>query len=180
MLQNRLSRAANWRSISPQSQVSRKQRCQCCAVRPAAAEAAGGCTPQSVSGQLSVYAVSDLHTDYPANAAWVRQLPSFKQQAQHHTSCCIVAGDISDDLRVVRYVMQHTPAPCTSPSFLHCTAAACQRHHTLLPQTTRRDTFTALQSKFHLVAFTPGNHEAWVSSLAHSGLNLLTVRHIFL
>jgi hypothetical protein len=27
----------------------------------------------------------------------------------------------------------------------------------------RRDTFAALQSKFDLVAFVPGNHELWVS-----------------
>jgi hypothetical protein len=74
--------------------------------------------PQTIDGQLSVYAVSDLHCDYPANVAWVQGLPSYKQgqQKQHHDlghsttqqqqllhqSVCVVAGDISDDLRIVR------------------------------------------------------------------------------
>ena len=40
--------------------------------------------PDSINGVLSVYAVSDLHCDYPANQAWVRGLPSYTQQHQQH------------------------------------------------------------------------------------------------
>jgi hypothetical protein len=64
--------------------------------------------PASITGQLSVYAVSDLHCDYPANVAFVEGLPNHKQQqtagvrAHQQFSCCIVAGDVSDDLRIVR------------------------------------------------------------------------------
>lgn len=68
--------------------------------------------PASITGQLSVYAVSDLHCDYPANVAFVEGLPNHKQQqtagARSHQqiSCCIVAGDVSDDLRVVRCAVE--------------------------------------------------------------------------
>lgn len=106
------------------------RRNHCCftieAVRPGTQVAAGlpqdaatALLPAHISGQLAVYAVSDLHCDYPANVAWMHGLPSYKQQQhnpspptsttpaqqqqqQQHTSCCIVAGDVSDDLRILR------------------------------------------------------------------------------
>lgn len=68
----------------------------------------------SIRGQLSIYAVSDIHCDYPSNMAWVQDLPSYQASpaCQHDqpagsaeawsVSCCIVAGDISDDIRVLR------------------------------------------------------------------------------
>lgn len=79
----------------------------------------------TLHGGLCVYAVSDLHCDYPANVAWVEGLHSHKQQQQKQQpqavpgssgaaatadrqqqqlllSCLIVAGDVSDDLRILR------------------------------------------------------------------------------
>jgi len=72
--------------------------------------------PLCIHGTLDVYAVSDLHCDYPANLSWVHALPSYRQQPvcsedvdstsravlEQPISCCIVAGDISDDLRILR------------------------------------------------------------------------------
>lgn len=76
--------------------------------------------PLCIHGTLDVYAVSDLHCDYPANLSWVQALPSYRQQpvcskdgdstskavpqlsVEQSLSCCIVAGDTSDDLRILR------------------------------------------------------------------------------
>jgi hypothetical protein len=87
--------------------------------------------PQTIDGQISVYAVSDLHCDYSANVAWVQGLPSYKQGQQHqhdpgyvtalgqqqqlHQTVCIVAGDISDDLRIVRCAGSDAAALATHP-----------------------------------------------------------------
>lgn len=94
--------------------------------RTAACAASQGAAapPATISAQLSVYAVSDLHCDYSSNLQWVCSLPVRKQQSstthandqqqlqrpaandqqQLQVSCCIVPGDISDDLRIIRWV----------------------------------------------------------------------------
>lgn len=54
-----------------------------------------------MSSQFYVYALSDLHTDFPENKQWVEQLPNFGPN-----SLLIVAGDISDDLSVLQSTLQ--------------------------------------------------------------------------
>jgi hypothetical protein len=67
---------------------------------------------QVVTGQVSVYAISDLHTDHKENLAWVKQLrlpaddsktarSSSHPSSQQH-NVLIVAGDVSDDLALLR------------------------------------------------------------------------------
>jgi hypothetical protein len=48
--------------------------------------------PVQACGQLKVYAISDLHTDYPENLQWVKSLPASK----YKTSVLVLAGDVSD------------------------------------------------------------------------------------
>ncbi|GMH38657.1 hypothetical protein BSKO_06541 [Bryopsis sp. KO-2023] len=52
----------------------------------------------SSSFEFDVYATSDLHTDYPDNFEWVENLCGEKYQ----NDVLLVAGDISDDLRIIR------------------------------------------------------------------------------
>lgn len=79
-------------------------------------------SPQNIEGELLVYAISDVHTDYPENAAWVSSLPATFGPG----TVLIVAGDVSDDLRTVRLgfaypemysCMLFSPAPL--PCFVH-------------------------------------------------------------
>ena len=51
-----------------------------------------------LSLKMRVWAVSDLHCDYSDNMDWLKQLPSF------HNDAVIVAGDVSDNLKVLRSV----------------------------------------------------------------------------
>ena len=51
---------------------------------------------------LQLWAVSDLHTDYAANLAWVRSLPDRRGRGAALCSVLLVAGDVSDDLRLLR------------------------------------------------------------------------------
>lgn len=50
-----------------------------------------------------MYAISDLHTDYPVNMGWVESLSDDKYQ----NDLLIVAGDISDNLEIIRCVEAH-------------------------------------------------------------------------
>lgn len=67
---------------------------------------------------MSVYAISDLHTDHLANMEWVKDLPTRKggpcngatKGAQAEISVLLVAGDVSDDMGLLRYsarLLQH-------------------------------------------------------------------------
>lgn len=52
---------------------------------------------------MRVLAVSDIHTDYKANMAWVEGHCEGRQaQAQQNDDVLIVAGDVSDDLDTFR------------------------------------------------------------------------------
>lgn len=53
----------------------------------------------AVAGELMVYAISDLHVDYPQNAEWVQQLG---RGSPGHETVLIVAGDVSDDVALLR------------------------------------------------------------------------------
>lgn len=60
---------------------------------------------QEVRGELQVYAISDLHTDYADNLAWVQQLPAANGLPgvdPNVTSVLLVAGDLSDNLGTLR------------------------------------------------------------------------------
>lgn len=90
---------------------------------------------QVVTGQVSVYAISDLHTDHKENLAWVKQLrlpadESKTSRSSSHPSSqqhdvLIVAGDVSDDLALLRCAWQHV---FPSPLALHqpCEGAVCK------------------------------------------------------
>jgi hypothetical protein len=54
-----------------------------------------------------VYAISDLHTDHPANLRWLEGLapPPWRGPAAH-TNVLLVAGDISHDLGLIRRSLQ--------------------------------------------------------------------------
>ncbi|CAD7696768.1 unnamed protein product [Ostreobium quekettii] len=54
-----------------------------------------------VNGGMDVYAISDLHTDHEENLAWVKRLP----RGRHGNDVLIVAGDVSDDMRIFRETM---------------------------------------------------------------------------
>lgn len=129
---------------------------------------------QQAQGRLEVYAISDLHTDHPENLAWVESLEAPCTGA--HTAL-ILAGDVSDDLRLLRCaaVAMLTPLamPCSStvrcacvctylpivggmryaplPLYLACCMLLCRR------------TLQLLKDKYDTVLFVPGNHELWVS-----------------
>jgi hypothetical protein len=60
---------------------------------------------KQVQGELQVYAISDLHTDYSDNLAWVKQLPAVSEAPGAHpnvTSILLVAGDLSDNMDTLR------------------------------------------------------------------------------
>lgn len=46
---------------------------------------------------MRVFAISDLHVDHPGNAAWVDRLSHY----DHRDDVLILAGDVSDDLRLL-------------------------------------------------------------------------------
>ncbi len=58
----------------------------------AAAAPAAATAPAAAAGELRVYAVSDLHTDYAENLEWCRRLPA----ARYRDAVLLVAGDVSD------------------------------------------------------------------------------------
>jgi hypothetical protein len=64
-------------------------------------DAASASLPATYDGSLSVFAVSDLHTDYAQNLEWVRALPA-PPRGDGDATALIVAGDVSDDVRVLR------------------------------------------------------------------------------
>ena len=47
----------------------------------------------------TIYAISDLHTDFEENMRWVEKLSS----VYHPWSVLILAGDVSDDIQLLRY-----------------------------------------------------------------------------
>jgi hypothetical protein len=53
---------------------------------------------------LELYAISDLHTDYAANMEWVQQLDMSSRggSSSSSSSVLIVAGDVSDDIGLLR------------------------------------------------------------------------------
>jgi predicted phosphodiesterase len=51
-----------------------------------------------------VYVISDLHTDYKENLSWVER--HVEEDAKHSKDILIVAGDVSDDLNVLRRTLQ--------------------------------------------------------------------------
>ncbi|KAG1681526.1 hypothetical protein FOA52_014032 [Chlamydomonas sp. UWO 241] len=66
---------------------------------------------QPRQSQLEVYAISDLHTDYAANMAWVEALAAARACGSEGGHAClqsglIVAGDISHDLGILRRTLQ--------------------------------------------------------------------------
>ncbi|MFN3162416.1 MAG: metallophosphoesterase [Pseudohongiellaceae bacterium] len=88
---------------------------------------------------MRVFALSDLHADYPENLAWLRGLGagvSADQSSEHEAGdyCAdllILAGDVSDDLQVLEQVLR------------------------------------LLSERFAQVLFVPGNHDLWVRSGDH-------------
>ncbi|KAK9829451.1 hypothetical protein WJX72_005956 [[Myrmecia] bisecta] len=50
---------------------------------------------------VRIFAVSDIHTDYDINMQWVQRLSA----AQHRQDTLILAGDVSDDLRLLRQTL---------------------------------------------------------------------------
>eukprot|EP00879_Flechtneria_rotunda_P022187 GHRR01023410.1.p1 GENE.GHRR01023410.1~~GHRR01023410.1.p1 ORF type:complete len:339 (+),score=87.53 GHRR01023410.1:288-1304(+) len=72
-----------------------------------------------LSGSLSVYAVSDLHTDYKENLSWVQNLqPCHSCKDTSHTSVLIIAGDISDDIRLLRTTLEAFVSKFTAVAFV--------------------------------------------------------------
>eukprot|EP00884_Botryococcus_braunii_P013820 jgi/Botrbrau1/22439/Bobra.0091s0041.1 len=63
----------------------------------------------------SIYAVSDLHTDYDINMEWVSRL---KQREEYRDAVLILAGDVSDDLRLLRTTLEHLTAAFASVCFI--------------------------------------------------------------
>lgn len=53
---------------------------------------------------MKVYAVSDVHTDYPENLSWVDVLCA--KRSSPTDDCLIVAGDVADDTTVFRKTFQ--------------------------------------------------------------------------
>eukprot|EP00899_Mesostigma_viride_P009410 jgi/Mesvir1/18470/Mv14321-RA.1 len=58
---------------------------------------------KSVPGEFRVFAVSDVHTDYKENLEWVEQLSN----TEYQSDVMIVAGDVSDDLEILRTTLAH-------------------------------------------------------------------------
>lgn len=52
---------------------------------------------------MRVFALSDVHVDYPANADWIVALST----ADYQNDILLVAGDISDDLRLLAKCLTH-------------------------------------------------------------------------
>lgn len=67
-------------------------------------------TPVQACGQLKVYAISDLHTDYPENLHWVKSLPATKFKG----SVLILAGDVSDSPAILEETLE-----ALASKFLH-------------------------------------------------------------
>ncbi|KAL3153387.1 hypothetical protein ABBQ38_011726 [Trebouxia sp. C0009 RCD-2024] len=57
---------------------------------------------------MQIWAVSDVHTDYPDNLAWCEDLDT------HSEDCLIVAGDISDDVQTFAATLR-----CFTQKFKH-------------------------------------------------------------
>ncbi|WIA44136.1 hypothetical protein OEZ86_010476 [Tetradesmus obliquus] len=80
---------------------------------------------KSVAGTLELYAVSDLHTDYAANLEWVQQLDmttrgnsSSSSSTSSTSRVLIVAGDVSDDIGILRATLEALTAKFTAVAFV--------------------------------------------------------------
>jgi hypothetical protein len=62
--------------------------------RQGEAGSSGRQTAATSSGNLRVFAISDLHTDFSENMQWIQGLPP----SAHRDDVLIVAGDVSDHL----------------------------------------------------------------------------------
>jgi len=51
---------------------------------------------------MRVFAISDLHVDYAANASWVASLPT----SQYLDDILIVAGDVSNSLQQLEWALK--------------------------------------------------------------------------
>ncbi|KAF6257221.1 hypothetical protein COO60DRAFT_31162 [Scenedesmus sp. NREL 46B-D3] len=128
------------RLIKPSKTVDKQHGLQALSSR----QQLDGQPAQSVAGTLELFAISDLHTDYPANMEWVQQLDmtsragsnSSSSSSSSSSSVLIVAGDVSDDMGRLRATLE------------------------------------ALTSKFSAVAFVPGNHELWVKGASEQATAL--------
>ena len=49
---------------------------------------------------MRVFALSDIHVDYPENMLWVLQL----SDTEYRQDILILAGDVTDDLELLRQV----------------------------------------------------------------------------
>lgn len=67
-----------------------------------AATETGDTCGQSGDGRWTVYAISDLHTDMPANMRWVKNMPCYPPR-----TALIVAGDIATAVNVIRETLTH-------------------------------------------------------------------------